>query len=208
VPHIGSSIVLPVRAPARFARRELPGGFGRQPPQRADRSPVVVACVVGERRQQDVVGVLQVDFEPAVDQFLAENSFGALGVDPGTRPHVPRADGNGPLAVDACGRQQGPRGVDGRRRRPDEAGDPPGVGQAVDPLGPAGSRQSGRQRTHRTRRRRGLASGKSVVVAGELQEIHTPGNGIAGNQRVGCGVTCQWLSPTFISLKYDFKGES
>jgi hypothetical protein len=138
------------------------------------RSGIAGQRAAGEQRPEGVVGIVEVDREPAIREHGTEFALGALCVDPGGPADVPRANRDGPIPIDLGCVEQRPRAPDAR------------VGVADDFAGGARERESGRPLGDEGRSRAdpgrqdrdvaggggGLQRGEGVVLARELQPVH------------------------------------
>jgi len=136
-----------------------------------------------------VVGVLEVDGEPAVDEHAAEFAFGALGVDARGAADVPGADGDRALAVEVGVAEGVSRGVDARCRRGDLLAGAVGVREAAEPLAVhvAGDGDGGRDDADVGGGSRGFGGGERVVVTAEFEDVHAHRSTPAANQATDGG---------------------
>ena len=127
-----------------------------------------------ERDAQHVVGVVEVDVEPAVDEHATEFPFGVARRHARGAPDVPRANRDRAFPSQGCGVEERAR----RRYRgvagPDELARTPSVRQPADAPGDdcVSGRETDAEPRDARRRRRCLATRERVVLAAEFQQIH------------------------------------
>jgi hypothetical protein len=120
-----------------------------------------------------VIRVVEVDGEPAVDEYVTEFALDGLRIDAGQPPHVPGADGDGPRAVEARGVEERAGAGEVGCRRPEKgarAVRERETGRAVGERARRG--EAGGERLDGARRAFRLPPGESVVLAGQFQQVH------------------------------------
>jgi hypothetical protein len=133
-----------------------------------------------EQRPEDVVRVVQIDGEAALDEGVAQGALGRLGVDARRAADVDRADGDGAGAGKRACLEETPGVVDGRVGGPNQGTGPVGERQGVKSLAdPPGRSQPWRQALDGRGTAVGLAGREGVVLAGEFEHVHVAGCGRA-----------------------------
>jgi len=177
-------------------RGEVAGGLGGDPAERAGvrvaavgagHRVVVDARTGREQRAQDVVGVVEVDVEAAVDEDAPEGALGVGRRDARGVPDVAGPHRDGPRVVERRRVQRGDGGVEVRVGAGDRLVGAAGVGERADAVrvDTPGGRDPGREQLHAGRGGRGLAGGERVRLPGKLQPVHAPESGSRSQERSG-----------------------